>query len=256
MRDIYNPTPEEILRIRPKEGHLKISGDGIFATRQGEGVTAGMNAIFIRLHFCNLACGRDGGWKCDTEYTWDNRFPKFWQEPIDLEIPTVASLIKDSWTGTDNERRLVVTGGEPLLQQRKIVKLLEYLPGWAVEIETNGTVLPLPDLSNCQFNCSPKLGNSGNSLNHRYRPDVIKQMALLPNTWFKFVALNQSDLLEIQTIVDECSIPIEKILIMPEGSTEESVSEHATALEEAVTKKGWRLTMRNQLVWFGPKRRT
>ena len=76
MTDRYCPTPAEVLAIKPKDGYLKLSGDGIFATRQGEGATAGMNAIFIRLHFCNLACGLGGGWVCDTEFTWKKRLKR------------------------------------------------------------------------------------------------------------------------------------------------------------------------------------
>src|SRR3989344_302215 len=128
--------------------------------------------IFNRLHFCNLACGRDRGWKCDTKYTWDNRSREFWQEPIDMKPEDVAKAAEESWSeafGDASGHRVVVTGGEPLLQQKKLALLFSFLPNWAVEIETNGTIAPLPELSDCQFNCSPKLANSGNTVDRRYR---------------------------------------------------------------------------------------
>lgn len=45
-------------KLRMKPGHLKISGDGIFYTLQGEGPTMGEPTSFLRLQICNLACGQ------------------------------------------------------------------------------------------------------------------------------------------------------------------------------------------------------
>jgi len=255
----YIPTPEDRARIMPKEGRLKVSGDGIFATRQGEGVTAGMNTIFIRLHFCNLACGRDRGWKCDTKYTWDNRSREFWQEPIDMKPEDVAKAAEESWSeafGDASGHRVVVTGGEPLLQQKKLALLFSFLPNWAVEIETNGTIAPLPELSDCQFNCSPKLANSGNTVDRRYRPEALRNIALLPNSWFKFVVCREGDLDEIDQIVKDCNIPSNSVLIMPEGRDASLIAKQADSLKDQVSRRGWGITLRNQLVWFGDKRRT
>lgn len=257
--ETFIPTLKDKARLMSREGFLKVSGDRIFATRQGEGVTAGMPAVFLRLHFCNLICGKNSGWKCDTRYTWDNRTREFWQEPIDMTPSDIAKQVKQSWPeafGETNKHRIVVTGGEPLLQQRKIVELIKLLPDWAVEIETNGTITPMAELSNCQFNCSPKLSNSGNKLNSRYRPDALKVIARLSNSWFKFVATGVEDIIEIQAMVDECGMPPERIFIMPEGQTAEAVSQHASSLESAVLKRGWKMTLRNQLIWYGDKRRT
>ena len=88
----------------------------IFASLQGEGPSAGMPVAFVRLSRCNLACV----W-CDTAYTWhfegDNR-PHRSDETYDrkanqvtLEVSDVAALIE-----VLGQKRLVITGGEPLLQ--------------------------------------------------------------------------------------------------------------------------------------------
>lgn len=257
--EVYRPTPEEVARLRPREGLLKISGDGIFVTRQGEGITAGEKAAFIRLHWCNLACGREGGWQCDTGYTWDKRTPEFWQEPRDVSPEGAAEEIRRVWArqfGTDSKHRVVVTGGEPMLQQKELVALFAHLTGWNVEIETNGTIAPLPELSGHQFNCSPKLSNSGNSYGRRYRPDVLRKIAQLPNSWFKFVVVGVRDLIEIEEMVKNCEIPAERVLVMPEGQTAEAVSLHANILDQPILEKGWRITLRNQLIWYGLQRRT
>jgi len=255
----YCPTLAEIQALRPKEGNFKVSGDGIFATRQGEGVTAGMNAVFLRLHFCNLACGRDGGWKCDTWYTWDKQTREFWQESQDITPEAVAQKVVIAWTekfGLASDHRIVVTGGEPLLQQREIAKLLKFLPGWKVEVETNGTIIPISELHDCQFNCSPKLANSGNGLNRRYRPQVLNAIAGLPNSWFKFVVTSVQDLDEVKTMVIGSGIPDAKVLIMPEGNSVEIVQSRLNSLQDQVVALGWQTTNRNQLIWFGNQRRT
>lgn len=258
----YKPTSADIDRLKPKPDMLKVSGDGVFATLQGEGLTTGKPAIFLRLHYCNLECGQSGGWKCDTGYTWDRRRPEYWQEPEDWTYLDTANRIKTSWKQKfvkripDTEKRLVITGGEPLLQQKKIAKLLQFLPNWIIEIETNGTISPDEALYSCQFNCSPKLKNSGNSLQRRYKPEVLRTINCLAKTQFKFVVIKPSDLEEIDGIVEDCKLDSEKILIMPEGQTAEEVSLHADRVREPVKARGWKITMRNQLVWYGPKRRT
>lgn len=256
---IYRPTSKDIERIKPQPGKLKISGDGVFATLQGEGITAGLPSVFLRLHYCNLRCGVPNGWLCDTSYTWDSRKKEFWQEPQDWSCEETVSKIYEAWDSTFSTRyqkRLVITGGEPLLQQEKIARLLQELPEWQVEIETNGTIMPIPELHICQFNCSPKLENSGNTLQKRYKPEVLKVINKLPRSQFKFVVTSSSDLEEIDKIVKECNLNSEKILLMPEGHTKEEVKIHLNLISKAVKTRGWKVTLRNQLIWFGSKRRT
>lgn len=256
----YRPTMEDFERIKPKPNMLKVSGDGVFATLQGEGVTAGSPAVFLRLHYCNLACGHNGGWKCDTGYTWDKTKPEFWQEPENWGYPETAIKIETSWNDKfpDNEegKRIVITGGEPLLQQKKIVEFIKIMPNWQVEIETNGTIAPLPELYDCQINCSPKLENSGNPSLKRYKPEALKIINSLPNSWFKFVVSDPKDFEEIDAIVRDCNLDPNKILIMPEGNTSEITQAHLSLVKAEIETRGWKVANRNQLDWYGPKRRT
>lgn len=251
----FKPTPQQLDRLRTRSGMFKVSGDEVFATFQGEGSTIGQPAVFLRLHFCNLRCS----W-CDTKYTWDNTLPEFWDEPSDWSIVGTTNKINRTWDEkfqTLSQRRLVITGGEPMLQQKKIVELIEHLPDWEVEIETNGTVRPLECLVNkCQFNVSPKLENSGNAKVVRYKPEVLKTYAAIDMAWFKFVVTSPDDFVELDKIVAECKLPTRRIIVMPEGSTQEEVANHAKEILPGLEQRGWRILPRLQLILFGSKRRT
>ena len=79
----------------------------IFKSIQGEGPNFGKPAIFLRTAQCNLKCT----W-CDTKYTWDWKNYDFSKEVKEMTIDEVKDAI------TELEiKHLVITGGEPLLQQ-------------------------------------------------------------------------------------------------------------------------------------------
>ena len=101
----------------------------IFATLQGEGPYAGVPCVFVRFAGCNLQCVR-----CDTAYTGG-------LGPMGLE-DVVTAVHKAR--GRDQFDLVVITGGEPLLQQAlaPFCKLLN-LHGYRVQIESNGS-LPVP----------------------------------------------------------------------------------------------------------------
>lgn len=256
----YVPLPEERDRHLQRHQKMSLSGDGIFATIQGEGVTAGAPAVFLRLQDCNLHCGKDNiGWQCDAWYTWDKTTPEFWKERSNRDIEDVAQDVNSAWLETfsdiELDQRLVITGGEPLLQQVKIASLLDMLKEWDVEIETNGTVVPHESLTSCQFNCSPKLASSGNSLRTRYRPEAIKAIASMPDSWFKFVVSVPKDEEEISSMIEECNIPPQRVLIMSEGTDTKTLSAHNPHIVQVANRIGGTAIERNHIFWFGDKRR-
>lgn len=240
----YRPTPQEAQNMKMKPDALKVSGDRMFATIQGEGDSIGKPATFLRLNFCNLACD----W-CDTKYTWDSTKPEYWKEASDMNYQQVAETVFQN-----PSRRLVITGGEPLIQQDKISKLLEFLPGVDIEIETNGTIEPSEGLKDCQFNVSPKLSNSGNSKEKRYKPNVLRKFNDMEKSFFKFVVEKPEDLEEVDEIIKDCDLKQEKIIIMPEGTNQDAIQAHALAIQQEVEARGWRLLPRMQVMLWGSKR--
>lgn len=243
--------------IKPNDLNDKfiVSGDGVFASFQGEGFTIGRPAVFFRLQLCNLHCK----W-CDTFYTWDKNSPDYLKEQKLWTIMETVSEIKKAWKKKFFEsvgKRLVITGGEPLIQQEKLIKLVSLLSDWEIEIETNGTIKPHNPLkSRCQFNVSPKLENSGNSAETRYTQEILSGFSSLNNSWFKFVVVAPDDFKEIDRIVTKCHIPTNKVIIMAEGNEEEIVKRNMIQLLPEIEKRGFRVLPRLQLILFGPKRRT
>ena len=215
-------------------------------TFQGEGPSAGRRAGFVRLGRCNLACT----W-CDTPYTWDwTRF-----DPAkELHHQGVIEIMQRlDGMGID---RVVVTGGEPMIQQRALAHLVRAIAArdWSSEIETAGTIAPDPEVvdSATQFNVSPKLTNSGNPFDRRHRPEVLRAFAATGKANFKFVVTGPADLDEVGTIVDECTLT--DVWIMPEGTDASTLSSRAAQLAEPVLARGWNLTTRMHVLLWGDER--
>src|SRR5438445_7504303 len=115
----------------------------IFYTLQGEGLNAGRPAVFCRFAGCNLWSGREGDRAsaickfCDTEFVGtDGTLGGKYSDPRSL-----ASQIAAQWPVELPENRFVVlTGGEPLLQvDEALIRALHEFR-FRVAVETNGTV--------------------------------------------------------------------------------------------------------------------
>ncbi len=215
-------------------------------TWQGEGPSLGRRAGFVRLGRCNLACSF-----CDTPYTWDwDRFDPA-QELTTREAADVAAEILSM-----DVPLAVITGGEPLLQQRHLPALLAPLraAGVRVEIETAGTLPPTPEVAEFvdAFNVSPKLANSGNDRDRRYHPEVLSALAATGRSIFKFVVTHPSDLDEIATIVAACGL--DEVWVMAEGTDATTIVERTRALAPAVEARGWHLTTRLHVLIWGDRR--
>lgn len=233
-------------------------GPEIFASVQGEGPSAGMPVAFVRLSRCNLACV----W-CDTAYTWhfesDNRphragltFDRKANQ-VTLEVADVAERI--AALGQD---RLVITGGEPLLQAPALAELVEVLPDMAIEIETNGTT-PVPvrlDIRVDQFNISPKLAHSGNPADLALVPERLDAYATDPRAWFKFVIASPGDIEEVLTLKARYRFRSGHVFLMPEGTDSETLRMREKWLAPLCVEHGFRLSDRLHIHLFGDKRAT
>lgn len=246
---------EDRIRVPGIEDGLLLSGDKIFFTLQGEGVSLGRPAVFLRLHMCNLECNFNHGNICDAWYTWKKDTKEYQTESEVMSYFDIANKIKEFPT-----KLLVITGGEPLIQQKNILKLLNWLPSFEIEIETNGTIIPLPDFNEtflqiC-FNCSPKLSNSGNSLRKSIKKDAITSIRDMRKSYFKFVVSCEEDIDEIDNFVKDFVISNHQIIIMPEGVHSQILSNRMVWISEEIKKRGWRMTPRLQVFVWGNTRGT
>lgn len=235
----------------------------IFYSIQGEGKSMGKPAIFIRLSLCNLHCT----W-CDTDYTWNWKSTPFTHDNDKIEGYTKYD--KDEWildTDTNhiiNEvkkfpcKRIIITGGEPLMQQKELVDLLTRLKtdGYFIEIETNGTLAIKADLYDLidQINVSPKLSNSNNELKLRIKKSALSQFSNSSKSTFKFVVDTPQDLEEIEKIITEYSIPSNKVYLMPQGTKSEILKKKQHWLIDICKEKGFNFSDRLHIHLYGDKR--
>lgn len=118
----------------------------IFLTLQGEGAHAGRASVFCRFAGCNLWSGREADRSeatcqfCDTDFIGtDGTLGGRYASAVEL-----AGTIAAQWTGAGDNRYVVLTGGEPLLQVDDALVEALHARGFEIGVETNGTVAP-PD---------------------------------------------------------------------------------------------------------------
>jgi len=220
----------------------------IFYSVQGEGILAGVPSVFLRTSGCNLRCT----W-CDTPYTSWN------PEGDDLALDTILADVRGH-----GSRHVVVTGGEPLIQQ-EIVQLTQGLKDLDlhITIETAGTVYQ-PVVCGL-ISISPKLANSTPAQRDggrwaaqhdrlRYQPDVLKQLMAEYPYQLKFVVSDPGDLTEIETILEETGADRGRVLLMPEGTSSETLSERARWLVDICKREGFRYGPRLHIDIYGNER--
>ena len=129
-----------------------------FLTLQGEGMQSGSRAVFLRFAGCNLWSGREQDREtaqctfCDTDFVGTDgagggRF---------RSADELAAHVEGLWGEGEDERLVVITGGEPMLQLDVALVDTLHARGFRVAVETNGT---LPAVPGIDWICvSPKAG--------------------------------------------------------------------------------------------------
>jgi organic radical activating enzyme len=231
----------------------------IFESLQGEGPSTGKPCAFVRLSRCNLACT----W-CDTAYTWrfegDDRPHRAGvayerqANQVTLAEEEVAQRI-----AALDKPRLVITGGEPLLQAPALARMLALLPeGIAVEIETNGTVAPPPALDALvdQYNVSPKLAHSGNPAELALIPERLRHWAADPRAIFKFVVAAPADVEEVLMLAESHALPRARIWLMAEGTDAATLALREHWLAQLCLEHSLTLSKRLHIEFYGDTRGT
>ena len=223
----------------------------IFAALRGEGPSAGKSCAFIRLSRCNLACV----W-CDTAYSWrftgndsfDRKANQITLTPAEAAARIIAL----------KQNRMVITGGEPLLQGAALAEMIAHLPPMAIEVETNGTVAPQPALDRfiTQYTVSPKLTHSGNAAKLALPPERLTAWAKEPRAVFKFVIAAPEDVEEVLAIQQIYAIPKNRIWLMPEGRDSATLKQRLIWLGDMCSKQQFNLSDRLHIHTHGDTRGT
>jgi organic radical activating enzyme len=222
------------------ENYLNVS-EFFYDTIQGEGIYAGHPAAFLRLAGCSLSCNY-----CDTTEVWRHGSKYTFEELF--ELIGQSGLIGKLFFG----QHLVITGGSPILQQKRLgVFLSEFekryngIPFIEIENECVG----IPSLLLCKriscWNNSPKLSGAGLNRKKRYKPEVIQRMSTLKNSWFKFVVDCEEDWEEIQMdFLQTELIRKDQIILMPQGATRMELEKNRPIVVDIAIQHGVRYSDR------------
>jgi 7-carboxy-7-deazaguanine synthase len=218
-------------------------------TVQGEGVSIGVPAVFVRVAGCPLACV----W-CDTPYSWN------W-EVYDRSTESTTMAASEAWAAVQAlvadlpVRTLVITGGEPASQAPALSLVAELASnaGWRVEVETSGS-RPLGALASfCDVvTVSLKLRNSHQDEHRRLVPSTIEELARHRGVVWKFVIEDVSDLDEVDHLVAEFGLS--PVLVMPQAQSVVELEAGLRLLTPAAVARGYRVSTRLHIqIWGGER---
>jgi len=165
----------------------------IFLTLQGEGAHAGRASVFCRFAGCNLWSGREADRAdatcqfCDTDFVGtDGTLGGRYASAVEL-----ADTIAAQWTASTDNRYVVLTGGEPLLQvDADLVEAL-HARGFEIGVETNGTVAPPEGLD---WICVSPKGGSELVLRQGHELKLVYPQALAAPETFESLAFERFSL--------------------------------------------------------------
>lgn len=233
----------------PQKGLLPIS-EVFGPTIQGEGPFAGRVCSFLRFGGCNLGC-----WWCDSAYTWDGRNYDLREEIVMRSAEEVLDLVPMNPI-------CVVTGGEPLLYQRRpaFMELMKALVrrGQAVHFETNGTVEPLAELVDLAeaFVVSPKLPHA-QAQRGRTSPALHPGWGVIgrrESTYLKVVVESESDVAAAVRLADENHWDRGRVWVMPEGVDKDTLERKWRTVCEWATVRGVNASHRLHVLAWGEER--
>ena len=252
-----------------------------FISIQGEGLRTGRPTLFIRLNGCNLRCVfRNSAGKvascCDTPYaSFEGSFEGKYTDNDVIKMLTNNPQVKD----------VVITGGEPLLNQVSLgefIKKLREVRDFTLTIETNGTIVPSDYLLEQVdlWSTSPKLASSTPTVkdgkkygvteaqckyHSMHRINIIALATMLSeghDCQLKFVYTSPECIEEIDEISKEIAeyqsnhdmdvVNVnDYIMLMPEGITSKAIIGKSDEVVNVCIEHGWTYTSRMHILIWG-----
>lgn len=228
-------------KIDIKKETLFLSDDKVFYTIEGEGEYVGKPSVFMRMSMCNLTCvgfaSTDSPNGCDSFVSWSVKNKMTFEEIFEMfEDKNYVEHLR-------HKAILKLTGGEPLIQQKQLLKFVEafvdrydFIP--TIDFETNATLMPdiaWVDKFFATFTTSPKLTTNGDPEEKTYAPEVLK-WHVAHNSGFKFVVTSDKDIEEIwrKYVEDDkgINVSLNRIWFMPCCGSRQEHTENSFAVAE------------------------
>lgn len=275
----------------------KIKVSEIYYSLQGEGQYIGIPSVFLKVFGCNMECGGFGMPKgelsterdkiaenidqykdykdlpmvttgCDSYASWDERFKHL--SPI-LSVGSIVNKFEELLPDGkfSNDKHLIITGGEPLLNwQKAFPTLLEEIETRNMDLthltfETNGTRTLVTELHQylqslavknkleVTFSISPKLPMTGGIWRFCIKPDIVASYMRIANnkSHFKFVVSKEEDIEDVNRAINEyrsagVNIPV---YIMPVGGINSVYEMNEKTISDLCMKNGFRFSPRMQM---------
>jgi len=275
----------------------------IFYSFQGEGRWLGTPSVFLRTFGCNFECrgfgqGRDKSkWVpkdkmphvvdpniskyksyrdlpvaqigCDTSATWSMLYHHLAMEvSYEKLAENITNLIPNkTWYHNLQDTHFILTGGEPLLWQKKIPFLLQQKQFWDLKnltFETNGSKIIQKEFYDfwlwntndihVTFAVSPKLSISGEPWHKAINPRAIESYMKIPNSelFFKFVVSDEQDVEEVHRAFKEFDVKV-PVYLMPCGGTLDTLQQNEVRVANLALQNGFRFSPRAHVNIFGNK---
>jgi organic radical activating enzyme len=201
---------------------------------------------------CNLSCE----W-CDSAWTWDATRHDLRAGTQWMTITTIVEQLLRSPATI-----VVITGGEPLLQQDHPgwLSLLSGLNGQRrIHIETNGTIVPSSATLDAAeiINVSPKLGNAGEHRGHQdptIRAEYTDLAGTYPGLHLKVVCRTADDVRQATLMAQALHWPWDRVWVMPEGTTPVELADRWPIIAAAAAGYGINATHRLHVLAWGNER--
>ncbi len=204
--------------------------------------------MFIRLSGCNLACS----W-CPVPFTWNWTGAKFknpfkYDPKREIHKMNNEKIIVRLFELSPIVRRVVITGGEPMLQQKKLISLMKRLKSFEywIEVETNGTIIPSDKFLNLidRISCRPKRSNSGSDnyfIDGRENLLALEKIATSGKANFEFTIVDEFDIEDIIPFVYSFLYQheVKQIRLVPAKGTKKQQEKRQQIVKEICEREGF-----------------
>ena len=239
----------------------------LYTAVQSEGSRQGYPTIVVRTSGCTHRCYfGEGGW-CDSWYTsiHPEKGTYCFQDIIDMYdahphikemmltggSPTMHPALVNELTHFAHDREIFITietEGSHFLPTDYPINLLSISPKFSNSVPVVGAVTPQGEIvdekmvkkhNSKRMNIEAIKQSIAYHSDYHIKPVIDKELSMIP---------------EVDEMIKELNVPVEKVWAMPAGDDRESLFESYPIVMNFVRDKGWRFTGRSHIMAFNTER--